>query len=483
MLKVLGCGSYDWGLAPLELIKVSSRGLRGDDLRAFVKRAGHSFLESLDTVRPGEVPVHLIAVGASESYGPNRNGDGFTRATCRACHDTFAKHAHFFRDHSNKADSLRYGRVVKSAFHEPMDRIELLVGLYATKAAAALGGGRLGRVADKELEKLAAGKDLGVSMACRVDHDVCVFCKNAARHRGEYCDDRPVKLARRTVPSCSGFGCAHGLTKVARDGRIQYVDNPEPLYFDISHVYKPAERIAYALGTLEKAAAATVMGGAALAEALGLTAPTSILLDPARPDGALRKLAVELAALEREPVRPALLAAATPGVRPPLEPPPAGYKAAHVFRALRDEHVALSLEEFLTVALDKEAAAEVLPDVAPRLVGVFARLAEDPGPLDGPYGGSAALPPPPVRAWAQKQACGRSAEAAAIVKRAELAAIRGLAVPRPSRPSDGPAYPAAEKIAREYGRYQLALLAAGESENPREFVLTRAFLVNQNRLA
>src|SRR3990167_6892678 len=71
MIKVIPPGSWDFGEEATRLIKVGASGLRGSDLGAFIKRAGY---ELADVVRkldlaPGEVPIHLIAMGAHESYG------------------------------------------------------------------------------------------------------------------------------------------------------------------------------------------------------------------------------------------------------------------------------------------------------------------------------------------------------------------------------------------------------------------------------
>jgi hypothetical protein len=271
MIKIITPGSYGFEQPIMSLVKVSSRGLRGFDRSQFVKRAGHDFLPYLDQLRPGEEPLHIIAIGAHEKYGANRNGDAFDERTCIDRHHTFVKNAWFFRNHENKPHNLRYGRIIKSAYHEPMARIELLAGLFKTADAALKGGGKLGRVADVELEKMAAGKDIPTSMACRVPHDECSHCHNKAASRTEYCDTKEVILPHRIVKACSGFGAANGLTKLGADGKVQCVFNPDADFFDQSAVYRNADRISFGLaGQLTKAASAGITGGAALAELWGL---------------------------------------------------------------------------------------------------------------------------------------------------------------------------------------------------------------------
>jgi hypothetical protein len=168
MVKTVSPSGWDFDCKISSLVKVASDGLRGNDRSDFIKRASGSesiFLPMLDSVKfaADEEPVHLIALGASEYYGANRNGDGFKEACCKKYHDTFVKFARFFRNHKNKDHKISYGLVKASAYNPVMHRVELLVGLNKTAAAAERNGGF---VADKELQKLASGKDLAVSMAC-----------------------------------------------------------------------------------------------------------------------------------------------------------------------------------------------------------------------------------------------------------------------------------------------------------------------------
>jgi hypothetical protein len=165
MIKVVPPESWDFGEAPVSQIKLASDGLYGNDFQALVKRAGYTFAEACKRLQPapGEIPVHLIALGATEMYGCNRNGDGFRKAACQKYHPTFVKHACFFREHANRDPHKSYGHVKASAFNENMSRVELLVMLYGTKAAA---DRHEALVADIEMDKLANGDDFDVSMSC-----------------------------------------------------------------------------------------------------------------------------------------------------------------------------------------------------------------------------------------------------------------------------------------------------------------------------
>ena len=78
-VKFVSPSGWDFDSRIVTPVKWSSRGLLGADRQEFLKTASDSFADQLDRIKfaKDEVPVHLIALGASEAYGPNRNGDGF----------------------------------------------------------------------------------------------------------------------------------------------------------------------------------------------------------------------------------------------------------------------------------------------------------------------------------------------------------------------------------------------------------------------
>ncbi len=461
MIKNVDPDSFGFNEKLAQIVNMSSRGLRGNDLNAFVKRAGVDFLPNLEQMRPGEIPIHWLAVGATETFGANRNADGFSARDCREHHDTFRKFGHLYLDHANKDPARSYGRIIKTAFHEPMQRIELLIGVNSTKEAAERNGGL---VATRILEKLASGQELKGSMACRVAYDCCSFCDNKARSRDEYCDDRPVKLASgRVIPACSGFGCRTGLTKVAADGRQQFVDNPNPVWFDFSDVYRNADRIALGMGVLEKAASSPVIGGAEMAEALGITAPTSLIMaGPGSERANARvKLAADMALAERNHEG---LSFYDGGLRYEKVASPPDDTPSCVFRALADAGAVLPLPAWLELMAGKEASSAV-GDVAARLPGVYGRMLADDGIVteldDARYDPSPLYPSVKMRTWAEKLAFSHGLSFG-LFTRAQRAAFHDEPVPVVLTKAAGVPDGGAEKLAREYAKYQLAYLAARE---------------------
>lgn len=234
-IKYISPSGWDMADRNTRTIKMSSRGLIGNDRSDFLKTASHEFLPLLDSIKfaKDETPVHVLAMGATEFYDANRNGDGFKSATLRDYMSTFEKFAYWYRDHKNKDPKKSYGLVKKALFNAQMHRGELICLLNNTKEAAARNGGL---VATRELEKLANGEDIPVSMACKIAFDVCSGCGNEAKTRRDYC----------TEDTCSYGGCRDNLCKVAEDGHRLHVDNPRPSFFDISDVYKGADRTASA---------------------------------------------------------------------------------------------------------------------------------------------------------------------------------------------------------------------------------------------
>jgi len=494
MTKIIDPRGWDFDRPVAMMVKVSSRGLIGSDRRDFIKVAGHQFLDAIDglKVAKDEVPIHLVALGASEYYGPNRNGDGFKAATCKEHHKTFEKYAKWFRNHKNKLSNNDpfYGYVKQSAYNDAMHRVELLAMLNASKEAAERNGGF---VADKELEKLAKDEDIPVSMACRVPFDICSGCQKQARTRNEYC----------TKGTCKYGGCKDNLTKIAEDGHILHVDNPNPVWFDISNVYRPADRIAYGARAdwLAKAASHQFTPGAEMAEMLGVTAPLGVCIG--QNDAAYWgehvagqiKLAQALAAIEHAPL-------AGTGLDPrwcdgrvmgslsdaqlALIGPAGSEKAAAALAALADHKIILPLADFARWR-GKAAAADAAAEL---LTGVFGRLAEsdDLGErlthnlFEVGHAKTASVA---VRGLASNLVPAFSFEKAAAQDRAMRSAVRHRDVPvlktgfwNEKQAAD---HPDAASLADEYAVYKLAALYRIAS-NDGDFNLTARLAVGQNRV-
>lgn len=499
MIKVIDTGAQDLNVQAASLVKVSRHGLVGADLHVLEKRASAEMTGAVQKIaaqlKSDEPLIHLIAIGATEDYGANRNGDGFKRACCERYHPTFTKFAKFYRDHRNKDPKRCYGHVKFSAWNEPMKRIELLVVLNGSEDAARRNGGLL---ADRELEKLASGKEIPVSMACRVPFDVCSWCGNKSRTRDDYC----TSIEKGGKCEAGGLKDHLGaLVEMVKDGQHVihqlHADNPDPTFFDISHVFRPADRIAYVSGMLEKAAGVRQIGGAELAEALGVAIPYELLVDTKQPADVQRmaKLAYQLSDLEAElesgtlfgPSERGFAGAFSRNVQgTDLDPPPfCREKFAQTMRALADAKVALPLEQFIQLVADygAEKAASTAEIVRQRLPGVYTRMLSC-GHLLDKLASNQYIPGPvasPVfQLWATKQAQALSLTEAHVRRRATLAAIKqeGASVNRDSLTKVASGHGPVERLAEEYALYKLAFLGALPEDD--QLRLTASLVLLQN---
>ena len=217
---------------------------------AMSKEAENVFGRSYDSLKPTDdryVGIHLTALGDEETYGPNRNQDSFPKEACVRYHDTFVKHGHVFSHHHNDAEKDEIlGAIKASAYNDKMGRIELFIWADREKAKEGL----------DTLEKTG---ECSFSMACRVPWDECSIC-GAHRKNGQ--DPNMCEHIRSQ------------LGKVAEDGKVAFMRNVLPDFFDISFVTRPADRIAYSLkvASAEKDASGVVTSEA-LAKAAGVVEP------------------------------------------------------------------------------------------------------------------------------------------------------------------------------------------------------------------
>lgn len=495
MVKICSPAGWSFDRPATSLMKIASDGRMGyHDRREFLKFASNSFI---DRINSGEIkfaedeePVHLIALGAFEKFGSNRNGDAFHEDVCKQYHHTFEKFAKFYRSHKNKNPEISYGVVKASAYNPAMQWIELLCGLNKTAAAAERNHGL---IADKELQKLANGDNLAVSMACSVPHDTCSFCGNQARTRSEYCD----------ANMCKAGGCKDNLSKVVKVGKDLHrlhVKNASPRWFDISDVYRPADPVAYGnrADWIQKAAedggCFEWAGGAKMAEDLGLIVPMHVLMhsDVAPHLAEQIKLAYALAELEEVPGDrrqwSEFSLAFSPAVQPPLPLQDLGLhdgreKLAEVLSALTDNMIIVSLRDFS--AMTKRAA--LCDSAATKLLGAYSRMRDD-GSLEqrlenNPYAYTEKRASLAVRERIVGMRPCYSLENDDVHRRCVVASIRGVSVPNLKFAFEKQAHDDqnAEDLVRDYAAYKVAALQR-IAQFDGQFLLTARLASCQNRI-
>lgn len=454
MIKLIRTSDTTWNDAVTTLIKVSSRG----SVEGFDKFASASLKAEFEKLEPSDkyAWIHTLAIGSTEGFGPNRNGDGFREQELRDHHHTFTKHAHVFENHKNKDPAKAIGVLKFSAYNDDMRRCELIYGLEYGKA-------------DKYIQKVARGEDLAGSMGCRVDHDVCSICGHKAPSPKQYCDH--AKLA---------------MCQILDDGRQVYVDNPNPGFFDWSVVPRGADRTAFGFGM--KAASyggETWVSSVDLAKHAGLWIPEDLAIKEAQERVAVKRaLLKKLAEIEKEietkmtPMDVKLKDSMEDDV---LEDSDAQkLKKGGLESALEQFHnaqVILPVKDFLKLVSSGPVDDDTVEEVESRLPGVFGRLdaddAED-ATTNSAFDGNG-IPGGPLAKIVEAMVPQLGMGEAPLRGRIMITVIRGgpsqkQASARP--PSD---LPEIESIARLYASYKLAALA--HPRNKCDDTLTRASVV------
>jgi hypothetical protein len=167
--------------------------------------------------KPGSTYILVLAMGASEYYGPNRNGDAFKEEELKKHYKTFESNANVFKSHVNKDPEKRIGRVTRAFYNDEMHRVELILELQDNKCP-------------EIVSKIRDNQDVAVSMGCRIKYDVCTICGNKAPTRADYCKHLKYEM-----------------NDIYPDGRIVAAENPAPNFFDISVVWRPADKTGYML--------------------------------------------------------------------------------------------------------------------------------------------------------------------------------------------------------------------------------------------
>lgn len=162
---------------------------------------------------PAFMYLHVIAMGAGDFYGCNKNGDYFPEKSLIMYHHTFEQNAKVYKEHNNKNGAPSYGSVVKSWYNPEMHRVELILAVDKSKAPDIVA-------------KVERGEVPEVSMGARVPHDVCSICGNKASKKSDYCDHIRKELKH-----------------VYPDGRQVYMLNLQPTFFDISFVFRRADKL------------------------------------------------------------------------------------------------------------------------------------------------------------------------------------------------------------------------------------------------
>lgn len=192
-----------------------------------IKKATSSIVtrQILEDLKPDKdhFLIHLVALGDEETYGFNKNADGFPKKANINYHKTFEKYAKFYREHNSSDVKFAIGDVKLAMYNPEMKRVEIV--LWGDK-----------KKCEEEYEIAKSGGDLSFSMGASVPEDrdniSGKLCKTAKEYEpwmklmpGKYIDSWDGKIIKKWA----------------------YVHNDKPRFFDISRVKHPADRTAHYL--------------------------------------------------------------------------------------------------------------------------------------------------------------------------------------------------------------------------------------------
>lgn len=229
----------------------------------------------IDGLRPRKDAQYVLvnAMGASEFFGSNINGDAFPEASLIHRPDNWSGnplldkirskdwpygfptfyYAHPYAHHRNKDATRAFGEVELACWHPEMKRVELVTRVDRDKCYE-FGGVQV-------WDKLQAGMYPDVSMGTKVPYDTCCICLDWDAYRKAQATFDPKKdkhpgdavLRWHKVHPIRGVSitrkdyCVHARTMMNRilsDGRKVWVFNDYPRFFDISFVFIGADRTA-----------------------------------------------------------------------------------------------------------------------------------------------------------------------------------------------------------------------------------------------
>jgi len=307
MLKVSTfLAESDFGLAAVPLF--------GPSDSVFEKTAAQGLLPEvvtyIDNLRPMDDAQYVLvnAMGASEFFGSNINGDHFPEEALIHKPDSWTSNplidkrlaknwpygfptfydAYPYAHHKNKDSSRAYGEVELTTWNDHMKRVELIVRCDKLKCQQYGGVG--------VWDKLKAGQFPDVSMGSKVPWDLCAICADWDLYRTALQTYRPNKHKHpgiavlefhKKLKAKDGVGirglsitrrdyCDHAgkmMNKILPDGRKSFVYNFFPRFFDISFVFIGADRTAKVMVYIVRAGQRFSVPSAVAAEQMGVSDP------------------------------------------------------------------------------------------------------------------------------------------------------------------------------------------------------------------
>lgn len=199
----------------------------GDNILKTASSESIEYLNQLNDIDNNYAYALILAMGATEWYGPNKRADGWPEnpvpgavekgQTLFDKYKTFETNARVYEHHINKDPNKALGKVIKAFYNLKMHRVELIVALHKVKAR-------------EHVARLRDGIFIPWSMGAKVPFDQCSICGNRSSNVSQYC------VHMKNMPN-----------RILEDGRKVFVWNIDPVFIDISAVISPADKTAYTI--------------------------------------------------------------------------------------------------------------------------------------------------------------------------------------------------------------------------------------------
>ncbi len=439
MIKFTSNNDFDFQVESVSLLRDVSRDL--------TKRASARDLLRFDK-SAGQEDLHIIALGAYEGTGFNRNGDAFSEEDCR-------KNNHYFKDagraihrhHKNKPNDPKFGNIKAAAYNEPMKRIELIIGLDRDKCADIL----------DEQEKTG---NTNWSMASKQAYDVCSWCNHKAKTDKDRCEHIPKNIG-----------------ELNKHGEMCGMHNPNPRWFEMSYVRRPADRIGMSLGKMASDSSIKPMLPSDYLQLYGdIYVPENILLSKKAADK--REVLHKLAEIEKHveaiargkkdtakelfiqrhgaKVKGSQIDGTSMDELRKMEP-------SQVLKVLADNGILFGPEDFARYLFDKRISSDRISGMKSHLPGIFSKLdKDDAGEVanNEKFEPGEGMTPPSLKNLVSKLHEGHSLSSGPAVRRMMMITIcmGGPKDLKPAREEEKSKEAFDQEFAKQYAAYKLAAL-------------------------
>jgi len=182
--------------------------------------------ELISKITPEDGVTYVIGniVGSDEIWGDNNKHDAFPRnqlipddPNADYGYKSFIRYGAAYVEHANQSPNLKVGSVVDAIWVPDIERVYILLKL-------------INELIDPQYLDALKKFEVGLSMGCKIEKDICSYCGHEARNESERCEHIPAMLG-----------------EVMPDGTKVKMINIHPKFFDATLTLFPADKTAQLL--------------------------------------------------------------------------------------------------------------------------------------------------------------------------------------------------------------------------------------------